>query len=212
MLNRIKSLWANRLRGNNPIEASRLDDYVKKEYPDYNVTDVKKVSLENYTPLRQGDYKGKLNCSITSITASIYYYTGGKYHIEDIYRYVSIIARVFGYTDRLWGTLSFTIMPVYAIVKYHYKVRQKSGCGFLKNIGYGAGRIISHINSGSPVLLNMFSDGRRCYHNHTVTITGYKIYFSGNEQKLFLLLNDNWSKEERALDYSKLNIISSINY
>lgn len=212
MFQKIKDMWALRKNRNAPVITAKLNDYIKTEYPDYKVTDEKTVILKDFVPLRQADYNDKLNCSITSMAACINYYTGGKHKVEDIYRYIKIVAKFFLYVPNLWGTFSFMIMPIFAVAKYHYKVKIRGGCRYFKGLGYGTGRIISHINSGRPVLLNMFRDGRKCYHNHTVTIIGYKIYYSGKDRKVFLILNDNWAKEERVLDYSKLSIISSINY
>lgn len=212
MFRKIKTAWDDRKKRNAPITSSGFREYIKTEYPDFNVTDEKTVVLEGFEPLRQGDYHDKLNCSITSMTACLNFYTKGEHKVEDIYRYVKIVARFFLYLPSIWGTFSFAVMPVFAIAKYHYKVKVKGGCRYFKHLGYGTGRIISHINAGRPVMLNMFRDGRKCYHNHTVTIIGYKILFSQNEQKVFLLLNDNWTKEERILDFKKISVISSINY
>lgn len=194
-----------------PIGISEIDHYLKTEYPGCNMLNVREELLEGFTPLRQDVYHDKLNCSITSMTACIHYLCGGKYSPDEIYPYVKKIAKIFLYNG-FWGTFSFVIWPVYAIALRHFGVKRHTGTGVLKHLGYNRNRIISRINSGTPVILNMFRDGRRCYKNHTVTVIGYRMYESDNKKKLFLILNDNWSGEKRFLDYDKLWIISSVNF
>jgi len=213
MHEKIKRLKAKlKTPGKPALRLSDVEKYMKTEYPDFKVVSQKEVLLENFKPLLQNDYGGGLNCSLTSISACIYYMTNGAYNVEEIYAYVKKVARFFAYTPRLWGTLSFTIKPIYAIASRHFGVKRHIGTGIIKNVGFNSARITSRINSGIPVMLNMFSDGRHCYHNHTVTVIGYRVYCGAKKQKVFLVLNDNWSRDSRVLDYDKLWLISSVNY
>lgn len=197
-------------KGRKPINLTFGDEYVKSEYPEFEQSSVNMVQLNKFVPLKQNDYKGELNCSLTSITACVYYLSGMKYSPDEIYCYVMKVAKWFLYTPRLWGTFSFTIGPIYAITLRHFGVKRRIRSRLIKGIGFNAETIISRINSNTPVMINMFRDGRGYYHNHTVTVTGYRIYNKNGKRRVFLVLNDNWTKEQTLLDYRKLWIISSV--
>lgn len=198
--------------GRKPLKLSSIDEYVSKEYDASECELEQEVKLPGFKGLRQAEMGDGLNCSLTSIAACVNYLTGGRHDAKAIYGYVMKVARFFLYTPKLFGTLSFTIAPIYYIVLRHYGIKRHVGTRLLKGLGYSSGTIISRINAGVPVMINMFRDGRRYYHNHTVTVTGYRTYFDGRKRRVFLILNDNWSYEETLLDYNKLWIISSANF
>lgn len=213
MVNIIRKIFGGtEPEGRKPLRMSAIEDYIKKEYQGYDLKLEQEVKLPEFVRLRQAEMGDGLNCSVTSITACVNYLTRGKASPREIYEYVMKVARFFLYTPKLWGTLSFTIGPIYHFVLRHYGIKRHIGTRLFKGFGYSSGTIISRINSGIPVMINMFRDGRRYYHNHTVTVTGYRIYSDGRHRRVFLILNDNWAHEETLLDYNKLWIISSANF
>ena len=63
------------------------------------------------------------------------------------------------------------------------------------------------------MILNLSTDGRNYYKDHSVLIIGYReIKLSNNKKMFFLKIKDNWTKETTYIDYSKLSVICSINY
>ena len=73
-------------------------------------------------------------------------------------------------------------------------------------------KIKSILHNGNPIILNLYTDGRNYYSNHSVTVYGYKeIKIFDNVLKL-LQIRDNWSSTISYIDYDLLCFICSINY
>ena len=79
----------------------------------------------------------------------------------------------------------------------------------MKGIGFNWDFIKGNLDyNDTPIILNLWKDGRNYYYNHTVLIIGY----AESENKKMLVVYDNWFKYICYIDYDKLSIICSIQY
>lgn len=165
---------------------------------------MKENCLKNFTCLNQDRYGDSQDCTLTSITAIINFYTSGKYTIKDIYDNVVIIAKRYGYEGNK-GTNPLYIKKIYDEVLHKYVnsiARSKSR--YLKYIGFTFDSVCSLIDKGIPVIMSLWRAG--IYKNHTITIIGY------NKEKRYLIIADNWGVRSKTLEWGKISIISSINW
>ena len=174
-------------------------DYItlQYEYPDRG----KQLSRQviPLQPLLQRNYGEELDCTITSM-ACIF---GEKY-----YGQIEAIARRYGYDGEKRGTNPLTVRRIMAdfLRAQHMTGTARSGYG--KGIGWRWANVKRLIARQTPVILNLWCDGRGYYHDHTVTVIGVEEY----RKDRFLLVLDNWNESISLIDYKKLSIISSINW
>lgn len=174
-------------------------DYItlQYEYPDRG----KQLSRQviNLHPLLQRNYGEEMDCTITSM-ACIF---GEKYYgvIEDI-------ARRYGYDGDTRGTNPLTVRRIMTdfLSSKHMTGTARSAYG--KGIGWRWSTVKRLIVRQTPVILNLWNDGRGYYHDHTVTVIGVEEY----RKDRFLLVLDNWNESISLIDYRKLSTISSINW
>lgn len=159
----------------------------------------KRSIISGYPALKQSDYGGLNDCTITSITA-LYCFKNKDNDPAEVYEKVNAIAGV--------DTDKCGVMPWRnkGIIDKLFGVKSK--CKYLKGIGYNWDTIVAQIDKQNPLTLSMWNDGRDCYKNHTVSVVGYAIGHSAN----YLAVYDNWQKNIAYIDYDKLSIISCINY
>ena len=171
-------------------------DNLAKEYPNLG----KRLSEKSVktTPLLQNDYGEANDCTLTSIC---YIFGADKYDL------VETIARKYGYRGEV-GTNPLFVKRIILGVAKKLGIKMTVYACYGKNICWCYETVKRNIDSGNILLLNLWDDGRKYYHNHTVVIVGYAEYEGGK----FLLINDNWSKVTSYIDYNKLSVISSINY
>lgn len=170
---------------------------LKTEYPDLGKCKARKRLF--LTSLLQDDYGEDYDCTITSLSCVF-----GESYYSDFER----IAKKYGYDGVKRGTNPLTVKKITSdfLREKHMGGTAKSAYG--KSLGWSFSMIKSKINSGIPVLLNLWDDGRGYYHDHTVTVIGYEEYQRG----LFLLTFDNWNRGVTMIDYKKLCTVSSINW
>ena len=174
-------------------------DYItlQHEYPDRG-----KQLFRQLIPLHphlQRNYGEELDCTITSM-ACIF----GEEHYEQI----EAIARRYGYDGEKRGTNPLTVrrIMVDCLRAQHRTGTARSAYG--KGIGLRWATVKRLIARQTPVILNLWNDGRGYYHDHTVTVIGVEEY----RKDRFLLVLDNWNESVSLIDYKKLSIISSINW
>lgn len=191
------------------LTAANVKKYVESTYgsPATQITD---KHILDFPSLLQKDYGGDNDCTLTSMTAIIYYITNGKYKADSIYNDVEKIAKKYFYSGK-WGTSYITIRTIFnkSLQKYAPNTVK---AGYLKNAGYNLNTIMSQIDKKKPLLLSMLSDGLGYYSRHSVTIIGYRVYAVNREKKTFLKIYDNWTRQITYIDYEKLSSVSSLHY
>ena len=174
-------------------------DYIalQYEYPDRGKQLFRQVIP--LQPLLQQNYGEALDCTITSL-ACIF--------SEKYYDVIESIARRYGYDGERCGINPLTVRRIMAdfMKKQHMTGTARSGYG--KGIGWRWTTVKRLIARQTPVILNLWDDGRGYYHDHTVTVIGVEEYLKDR----FLLVLDNWNESISLIDYKKLSIISSINW
>lgn len=172
-------------------------DNLYSEYPDLGGRVARKrVFLQS---LLQDDYGEAYDCTITSL-ACIF---GAEHYGE-----IEAIAKRYGYDGKKCGTSPLTVRKILSDI---LKLLHKSGkpkSAYAKGIGWNFSLVKRLVSGGTPVVLNLWNDGRGYYHDHTVTIIGTEEY----KKNRFLLVYDNWSLGVSLIDYQKLCVISSINW
>ena len=162
------------------------------------------VIIKDFPCLKQNDYGGDNDCTLTSITAIVYHLLHKKVSPEIIYSNVLRVSKKYCYTDKN-GTLAITIRSIFEEVLKSYKLYNKrTQLRLFKGFGYNFLYICKEIDRGNPVILSLLSSPR--YHNHTVTIVGYD---KANER---FIIADNWSSSFQHLPYKDISFISSVNY
>ena len=178
--------------------AHRLDySWLDLEYPNRG-----KQTFRRLIPLRgllQEDYGRDLDCTLTSL-ACIF----GEKHYKDI----EAIALRYGYDGDMRGTNPLVVRSIMREFMQHNDICGKAKSAYGKGVGWTWQLVKSLASRGIPLVLNMWDDGRKYYHNHSVTVIGAEEY----EHARFLLALDNWHRTISLVDYHKLCIISSINY
>ena len=147
----------------------------------------------------QDDYGKRLDCTLTSL-ACIF---GKKYYGD-----IEGIALKYGYNGDKRGT---NPLVVKAIMREFARLRGipgKARSAYGKGIGWTWRMVKDILSRGIPLVLNLWDDGRKYYHDHSVTVVGIEEY----ENARFLIVLDNWSKKPAFVDYGKLCMISSLNW
>ncbi len=189
----------------------QLTDYNLGQYCVYPFSVKSEKEISNVLGLLQRNYGQDQDCTLTSMTALLLYYTK-KNSVQDIYNEIERIATKLGYKGNI-GTNPLVIRCLMQSVLKRYQIKKTCYSAYLKSIGYTIDLIKKLINKDVPIILNLSNDGRKYYQNHSVLIIGYKeIVLSNKKTMFFLKVKDNWSKETSYIDYSKLSMISSINY
>ena len=176
----------------------RLDyTTLQYEYPDRG----KQLSrqLIPLQPLLQRNYGEELDCTITSM-ACIF---GEKY-----YGVIELIARSYGYDGDMRGTNPLTVRRIMAEFMDCSHMTGTARSAYGKGIGWRWATVKRLVSRQTPVILNLWNDGRGYYHDHTVTVIGVEEY----RKDRFLLVLDNWNESISLIDYRKLSTISSINW
>lgn len=189
----------------------QLTDHNLGQYCVYPFSVKSEKEISNVLGLLQKNYGQDQDCTLTSMTALLLYYTK-KDSVQDIYNEVERIATKLGYKGNI-GTNPLVVRCLMQSVLKRYQIKKICYSAYLKSIGYTIDLIKKLINKDIPIILNLSNDGRKYYQNHSVLIVGYKeIVLSNKKTMFFLKVKDNWSKETSYIDYSKLSMISSINY
>lgn len=167
------------------------------EYPSLGVR-VERRALR-MKALLQDDYGDRLDCTITSMACVF----GEAYYSE-----LECIAKRYGYNGKTYGTNPLMVQRIMQVFMRAHKLKGHPCSAYGKGIGWNFATIKRLIGGGTPVILNLWTDGRSYYKDHSVTIVGFEEYENGQ----FLLVYDNWYRGTSMIDYKKLSVVSSINY
>lgn len=192
------------------ITKNNLKKYLNETYGDHPIQLCSKKQLDNFIPLLQNDYGEANDCTLTSMTAIIFYLSEQKLAIKDIYTAVEKFAKKYGYRGNR-GTPYITIRKIFQLALANFKMPTAYG-KYLKNIGYKFSDIRAEIGKCNPIILSLDNDGKNYYDNHSVVIVGYELYKINNKDVPMLIIYDNWARSIAYIDYNKMSRLSSIHY
>jgi hypothetical protein len=194
------------------ITLKTIVDYIAQKYGATPVIQ-KEYIIDDFRPLLQEDYGGDNDCTLTSITACVNYYSKNIYDINSIYNFVEKIAKRHLYRANI-GTNPLFIQCIYnqTLKKFPNSRRKITTAKYLKDVGFNFNAIKSAINKKHPVVLSLWDDGRKYYSNHSITVIGYQEYKVGKKVIKILVVYDNWTREKCCVDYGSLSTICSANY
>ena len=191
------------------IHQNNLKTYLKNTYGGTPILK-QQSKIENFPQLLQADYGEANDCTLTSMTAIVYFLSNGKYSIDTIYAYVEQVAKKYGYRGAS-GTPFITIRKIFhkSLKKFNLP---KAYAKYGKDLGFTFKNIKQEITKGNPLILSVDNDGRDYYDNHSVTVIGYAIYAVNGIEIPMLLLQDNWYKSIGYLDFNRITTAASIHY
>lgn len=172
-----------------------LYSYVNKNYPQAVLMEEKSLNLPNFL---QDEFKiPNKNCSLVSTTRLISYYNEfiNEMDEQEIFNQIYTIGRSYGFSE-LIGTLPIKIDDIMRDFFTYHNIKVKAQGKYFSNF-YNA--VKKEIDANRPLLMNI-AFGK--YHNHTVTVTGYKIFkFKGMRIK-FIEILDGWRRNKTYIDYN----------
>lgn len=194
----------------------------------YTVISREKVDLNRrkiILALDQNDFGQKNDCTLVSATALIKEIAQIRHlSTEGLYSIIEEIAEKYcSYNGKLKGTNPFVISVLLqrSLEKFMPKTQYKAKSKFLKGvpiIGFNFEKVKSYIkNMQYPMILNLLTDGRNYYKDHSVLIVGVETFKvknnkTGKKKDLkFLRVYDNWNTAVSYINYELLGV-SSINY
>ena len=146
----------------------QLTDHNLGQYCVYPFSVKSEKEISNVLGLLQRNYGQDQDCTLTSMTALLLYYTK-KNNVQDIYNEVERIATKLGYKGNI-GTNPLVVRCLMQSVLKRYQIKKTCYSAYLKSIGYTIDLIKKIINKDVPIILNLSNDGRKYYKNHSVLI------------------------------------------
>lgn len=186
----------------------RLDQYLEDRYA--NVPAIKKemrLSVTNAPNTLISGHGIEKNCSVSSVARIVFYWkTQGVIKTDDtlqqVYQKAETMARFYGYNAKKGlravkiDDLSKELLRAYG---HRSECKGIYGWEFKKDVQ-------PELDAGRPVILSIAGG---YYHNHSVVVTGYKIYDYGkpDSDKELILLNiaDGWRALPRFIDLRAFN-------
>lgn len=149
--------------------------------------------------LLQKNYGEDYDCTLTSLAAIF-----GEEH----YPLIESCAKKFGYTGKKVGTNPLLIKSIMQNVMKQLNIKGRCYAKYGKGVSFTWNSLERVIKKGHLVVLNISSDGRKYYKNHSVLVIGVAKY---GKHKL-LAVYDNWNNGISYVDYNKLCPICSVNW
>ena len=185
-----------------------LKNYIDSNYNGAVLLEEKSLILDNF--IQNDFFLSDKNCSLVAMTRIIKYYcepfNNIPYNSKDIYKEIYNIALHYGFNLRT-GTPPTKID--YILSDYFEKIgiEIKSKDYYLPNF-YKP--IKKELDNNRPLIMNIaFGE----YNNHSITITGYKIYKYKHMNIKFLEVYDGWKRTHSYIDYNVFaHNLFSINY
>ena len=193
------------------------EEYLRKSYGAEPVLE-KEVLLpvETDSNLQMSGRKNAENCSVAAAARVCEYWCGVRdvpfpHHLADTYQVSEILAASkYRYTAKK-GLSQFKISPLLHELTHRYGVYLDCRLHLLWNYKK---HIERELDAGRPVILNI---ALGYYHNHSLTVAGYRIYSCGGRRIGMLCVVDGWNPGLRYIDlhafrrFPGLQGISSVN-
>lgn len=161
-------------------------------------------TISDFTLLDMSNFSANNHCSLTTITAIFNYHRTHGYssissNINTLFNRAKTIATDNGYYTPSGGTMPYYIDNLATKVWSYYGY---SGVGnndfFFWDVNSINNALKGEVDGNRPGAIS-FTSGY--YGNHTVTYYGYVFYKkSGQSNKMYLKVNDNWSTSARYVD------------
>lgn len=174
-----------------------LYGYINKNYNNAKLISEKSIDLENFI---QNDFSNQnRNCSLVAITRIIKYYTNTidilPKNEQEIFNQVFNIAKSYGFND-ITGTFPTKIDNIIKDYFDNYNIKVIAKGHYFPNF-YNP--LKSEIDNNRPLIMNI-AFGK--YSNHSVTVSGYKIFKYKNMKIKFIELYDGWTRKHSYIDYN----------
>lgn len=175
----------------------KLNDYIDSNYKGALLREEKSLKMDNFLQ-DDFDYSDK-NCSLVSMTRLVKYYSTPYNRIpfesNEIFNSISTIALEYGF-DMIVGTHPTKIDNILLDYFTELNIAVKSKDYYFANF-YNP--LKKEIDNNRPLIMNIaFGE----YNNHTVNVTGYKIYNYKNMNIKFIEIYDGWKKTHSYIDYN----------
>jgi uncharacterized protein YvpB len=161
--------------------------------------------MVNIKPFLQRDYGAAQDCTLVSILTILQKYSTVS-NPSNMYNVIESIAKKYHYNGDKWGTIPFFIKKIMQEAYSVFNIKAQCKVKYGKGIGYTFNTVKNLINRNIPVVLSLYSDGVGKYNNHSVVIVDYD-----DKTKEFIIF-DNWTTTPQRVKYSKLCMISCINW
>ncbi|EFI41799.1 MULTISPECIES: hypothetical protein [Peptoniphilus] len=174
-----------------------LYGYILKNYNGARLISEKSLELENFI---QNDFESsEKNCSLVASTRVIKYYADRISILpkdeSEIFKQIYTLAQKYNYNEKI-GIFSTKVDDILRDYFTFFKVNTISRGHYFGNF-YKP--VKKEIDENRPLVMNIaFGE----YHNHTVTVTGYKIFKFKNMKIKFIELYDGWRREKSYIDYN----------
>lgn len=196
---------------NKAITEKNVEQYIAEKFGKNCTARLQsKEVIQGLNPLLQNDYGLAGDCTVTSMTFLLV----SLYHkpVQEVYDIVEAIDKKYGYNGER-GTIPLLINSI--LRQAEQKLNKKPSkwrSGYIKNVGFNFNTIMKCVKQNKPMILSMTNDGRGYYSNHSVSVVGYAQYVVDNHIQRFLIVYDNWTKEESYIDYDIMWSVCSLNY
>lgn len=174
-----------------------LNKYIKSKYPHAKLKEEKSLPMDNFI---QNEFpNSEKNCSLVSITRLIKYYSNPYNNIPsdnlDIFLSVYDISLEYGFNN-ITGTHPTKIDNIISDYFKSINIKTRAKGHYFSNF-YSP--LKKEIDNNRPLIMNIaFGE----YNNHSVTVTGYKIYKFKNMNINFIEVYDGWKKTHSYIDYN----------
>ena len=192
------------------LKSTNINGYLTDDNSQTSISLTKQLTLPKFKALLQKDYGGDGDCTLTSITACIWYELP-EVDVQKIYDEVEKTAKIFFYNSKL-GTMPIFVKNIYDIVRKKFGLSSNTTAKYIKGVGFKYEDIVNVLDTGKPVIINIFRDGRNYYNDHTITIIGYAEYDVKGTKRHLLKVYDNWATIISYVDYDLLCLLTCINF
>ena len=166
-------------RSGNPYDNRRLTDdniynYILSSNLNYSDAVLKSIKQLAIKPFLQKIFRpGEGNCTLSSITTCLYYYSPQERSFNEIYDVVERIADNYYYKRDSFGVIPFFNKTIYQQAIDYFRLNKRIKSKYVNHIGFSFNTIKEQIDNKNPVILSLLNDGRNFYKNHTVVVIGY---------------------------------------
>ena len=166
-----------------------------------------RLTLSDMPLLLMRDFKETNHCSLTALTSVFTYFrrqgvTGLPADPQELFSWIRAKARAKWMFHPAIGTFPWQIAPLANQVwkNCNYPARARNVFFFPRRDALET-LLIDELRALRPGIIS-FTHNR--YHNHSVTFFGYEYWEKGNEHRIFLRVNNHWTRALRFVELTHL--------